>query len=91
MNQGQKGDAMSLTEALQDYKKGVVAQLPAEAVALMDEATEALVRSGIAAKAKKVGEPAPDFALPNTSGELVKLADLLARGPVVVTFYRGAW
>jgi hypothetical protein len=91
MNQGRKGDAMSLKEALQEYKKGVVARLPAEDVALMEEATEALIRSGIAAKAKKVGETAPDFTLPNTSGELVRLSELLARGPVVVTFYRGTW
>ena len=82
---------MSLQEALQEFKEGVLAKLPAEDVALMDEATEALIRSGIAAKARKVGEPAPDFTLPNTSGELVKLSNLLAHGPVVVTFYRGAW
>jgi hypothetical protein len=82
---------MSLQEALQEFKEGVLAKLPAEDVALMDEATEALIRSGIATKARKVGEAAPDFTLPNTSGELVKLPDLLARGPVVVTFYRGAW
>ena len=82
---------MSLQEALQEFKEGVLAKLPAEDVALMDEATEALIRSGIAAKARKVGEPAPDFTLPNTSGELVKLSDLLAHGPVVVTFYRGTW
>jgi hypothetical protein len=82
---------MSLKEALQEFKKGVLAKLPAEDVALMDEATEALIRSGIAEKAKKAGELAPDFSLPNTSGELVKLSDLLAQGPVVVTFYRGTW
>jgi hypothetical protein len=82
---------MSLKEALQDFKKGVVAQLPAEDVALMDQATEDLIRSGIIAKAKKVGEVAPDFTLPNTSGEMVKLSRLLGRGPVVVTFYRGTW
>jgi hypothetical protein len=82
---------MSLQEAIREFKAGVVAKLPAEYLALMDEATEELIRSGIAEKAKKVGEMAPDFTLPNTSGELVKLSDLLARGPVVVTFYRGTW
>jgi hypothetical protein len=87
----QKGDAMSLKEALQEFKNGVAAQLPAEDVALMDKATEDLIRSGIAARARQVGEPAPDFTLPNTSGETVKLSGLLARGPVVVTFYRGTW
>lgn len=39
----------------------------------------------------KVGENAPDFSLPNAFGKQVQLSDLLAEGPVVLTFYRGAW
>lgn len=38
-----------------------------------------------------VGTPAPDFSLPNAFGRPVRLSDLTARGPVVLTFYRGAW
>lgn len=38
-----------------------------------------------------IGQKAPDFELPNARGEAVSLADLLAKGPVVVTFYRGSW
>jgi peroxiredoxin len=38
-----------------------------------------------------VGAQAPDFSLPNAFGERVRLSDLLAAGPVVLTFYRGAW
>ena len=38
-----------------------------------------------------VGAEAPDFALPNAMGREIRLSDLLARGPVVLTFYRGAW
>lgn len=38
-----------------------------------------------------VGAQAPDFRLPNAFGEPVQLSDLLANGPVVLTFYRGAW
>ena len=39
----------------------------------------------------KVGARAPDFTLVNARGEDVRLAALLQRGPVVLTFYRGAW
>lgn len=39
----------------------------------------------------KVGAQAPDFSLPNAFGEQVRLGALLAEGPVVLTFYRGAW
>lgn len=38
-----------------------------------------------------VGEPAPDFVLPDANRRPVALADRLAAGPVVVSFYRGAW
>lgn len=38
-----------------------------------------------------VGARAPDFSLPNAFGDPVQLSDLLAEGPVVLTFYRGAW
>jgi peroxiredoxin Q/BCP len=34
-----------------------------------------------------VGEKAPDFALPDAEGRTVSLAELLARGPVVLYFY----
>lgn len=82
---------MTLQESLQQFKEGVLAQLSAADVALMDKATEDLVRSGIVERATKAGDQAPDFTLPNASGEMVALAELLARGPVVVTFYRGTW
>ena len=82
---------MSLQEALQEFKEGVEAQLDPEDVAKMEEATQELVRSGLAQEAKKQGERAPDFTLPDTNGEPVSLSRLLAQGPVVVTFYRGTW
>ena len=82
---------MSLQKALQEFKEGVLAQLDPQDVAKMDQAAEELVRSGLAARAKKAGDEAPDFTLPNPSGEMVSLSPLLAQGPVVVTFYRGAW
>jgi peroxiredoxin len=39
----------------------------------------------------RAGMPMPDFVLPNAEGELVFSDDLLARGPLVVCFFRGAW
>lgn len=38
-----------------------------------------------------VGDRFPDFLLPNADGQLVSRDDLLGRGPVVVTFFRGTW
>lgn len=39
----------------------------------------------------KVGEPMPDFSLPDESGHLVTLQALRRKGPVVVSFNRGHW
>ena len=38
-----------------------------------------------------VGEPAPRFEAPDALGRTVRLDDALARGPVVLSFYRGDW
>lgn len=82
---------MSLQAKLNELKESTLSQLNPEDVAVMEAATEELVRSGMVTGAKKVGDQAPDFALPNASGEMVELSALLARGPVVLTFYRGTW
>ncbi|MGC8477186.1 MAG: peroxiredoxin-like family protein [Acetobacteraceae bacterium] len=37
------------------------------------------------------GDRFPDIILPNAEGDLIAIADLLALGPVVVTFFRGIW
>jgi AhpC/TSA family protein len=42
-------------------------------------------------QALAVGDRAADFELPNAQGHRVHLADQLDRGPIVLTFYRGAW
>lgn len=39
----------------------------------------------------KIGQKAPNFELPNPEGKSISLAILLAKGPVVITFYRGNW
>jgi len=39
----------------------------------------------------KIGEKAPNFELPNPLGKQIELFDLLSKGPVVITFYRGSW
>ena len=36
----------------------------------------------------RIGERAPDFALPNQRSETVRLPDRLSKGPVVLNFYR---
>lgn len=55
------------------------------------EGIEEVRRSGILDRALTVGDKAIDFELPTANGTNVRLSELLAVGPVVVTFYRGNW
>jgi peroxiredoxin len=64
---------------------------PPEVVALMHKSTAELAASGQAEQALKAGDPAPRFVLPATDGVRVSSQDLLAKGPLVLTFYRGVW
>jgi peroxiredoxin Q/BCP len=41
--------------------------------------------------ALQVGDKAPDFSLPATTAESIKLADFLGKKPVVLFFYIGAF
>jgi hypothetical protein len=65
--------------------------VPRAAIEIMHRATEELRRSGQAERALGAGACAPPFALPNQDGQIIDSADLLASGPLVVTFFRGHW
>ena len=43
------------------------------------------------AKIPKINEKAKDFSLKNIYGKNIQLKELLKRGPVILTFYRGGW
>ena len=82
---------MKLQEKLNAMKKESVASRPPEVVEVLVGEVEKLVQSGIADKAMKSGGPLPGFTLPDEKGDLVNSNDLLARGPLAVSFYRGVW
>ena len=56
-----------------------------------DQSIDDLSRSGVATRALGIGNQTPDFELPSCKGSRVRLSDRLATGPVVISFYRGAW
>jgi len=82
---------MRLQDRLDEYKRNFLETAPPESVNLMQRATEDLKNSGILDKVLKVGASAPKFSLPDENGSLVELRGLLAKGPVVISFYRGVW
>ena len=82
---------MSLAEKLAEIKAGGAKRIPEDKRAVMGRAVQDLRASGIMDGVIKVGDRLPAFALDNTLGEAVASSDLLARGPVVLTVFRGNW
>ena len=68
-----------------------VRRLSPEFADIVDRMVARLVANNVGQSAPKPGEPMPDFILPDEGGRLVRLTDLLDKGPVVVSFHRGHW
>ena len=83
--------AVSLSDELRDLHENRFGNLPDDIRTIMERGDRDLAASGIAGQALGVGAQAPRFTLPSATGAQVALDDLLAAGPVVLTFYRGAW
>ncbi len=82
---------MSLKHDIEKMQETLFQQLPAQAVVKLATGRQELVRSGIADKALKKGDKAPAFSLPAVTGKLIHSTELLQKGPLVVSFYRGGW
>ena len=65
--------------------------VPPAVIATMHRATAELRASGLADRALRLGNTAPAFTLRDPDGREVSSASLLARGPLVLSFYRGVW
>jgi peroxiredoxin len=87
---------MSLQAKLDAFKADFEAGKPPynatrSRIEMMHRAIAELVESGAARRAKKAGDVAPSFSLKGPEGNLVNSVDLLKRGPLVLSFYRGVW
>ena len=82
---------MTLEAKLEAIREQSRTRMPAETRAALLKSIDDLRASGIMDRVARVGSRAPEFTLPNVAGQLVSLGDLRARGPVVLSFYRGRW
>jgi len=87
-----KGATMTLLQNQLDEITANTRQLvQAGRLAVGERAVAELFASGVEERILPVGALAPEFALKDESGRLVRSADLLALGPLVVKFFRGRW
>ncbi len=83
---------MSLQDKLDALRTKFETEMaPPDLAAALHRGTAALIASGQAERALKAGDQAPAFALPDPDGKILSSRDLLAHGPLVLTFYRGVW
>jgi len=81
---------VSLQEQLRTFAQTVRRERP-EFAAAVDRLVNRLRQYGAGESAPQIGESMPPFVLPDETGQLVSLEELLNRGPVAVTFHRGHW
>jgi len=82
---------MTLKNPLADIMAAIRAATPAWFGKENDRLVQGLIDAGAADGALKAGDPLPDFLLPNAEGQLISSTQLLAGGPLVLSFYRGVW
>jgi hypothetical protein len=82
---------MSLEEKLAATRAAAASRIPPDRQAIMHRATEDLRNSGILDRIIPVGGRMPTFDLANYDGRRVSSDDLLAGGPLVLSFFRGSW
>ena len=82
---------MTLQDQLDGFKAQFKTMAPEGAFDAFARSTQELIDSGQAERALKAGDTVPDFTLTDADNNKVALKGLLAKGPVVLTFYRGVW
>jgi len=85
----------NLSLPLQDQLDEITANtrklVQAERLAVGERAVAELFATGIEERILPVGAMAPEFALEDSAGRVVRSRDLLAMAPLVIKFFRGRW
>lgn len=81
----------SLAQQTRQTLENFVTGLPDTQKEVVGKAFEELLGSDVTDQAIKTGDLAPDFSLPSVHGGERELSAALAKGPVVLSFYRGSW
>jgi peroxiredoxin len=84
-------DARPLSEIFAERKALMAQYVPQEIQAIHEQVIGELREGGTAQRALAVGAPAPSFKLTDHDGKAVSSAELLARGRLIICFFRGRW
>jgi peroxiredoxin len=82
---------MTLQDRLDEINRELLQALDPIDRAALEAAIERLRMLQLVEQGLGVGDVLPDFALPDRNGRVVTSEELLERGPLVMTFFRGPW
>jgi hypothetical protein len=77
---------MDMQQELAEFRPELARTAPPGRAALYEAKIDELRASGVLDSALRVGDEAPDFALPGADGREISLTGLLVEGPAVLTF-----
>ncbi|MBT8118643.1 MAG: AhpC/TSA family protein [Gammaproteobacteria bacterium] len=81
----------SLSHKIQAFQDQLLPTIPQETLNTLIQELHGLVAKGIAEQALNKGDKFPSFNLPSANDETRSLSDFLSNGPLIISFYRGAW
>ncbi len=88
LNNGHEGPlAKELKQAEEKFRK----ENGAESAAILTNFIDGMDYAAVKSRSLKMGEAAPDFTLCNATGRKVTLSEMIKKGPVIITWYRGGW
>lgn len=82
---------MTLSKEIEEFRSKFSTMVSVEKVAAIERGIRAQKLEGRLLGPVGVGDVAPDFSAIDIESRSVTLSSALARGPVVITFYRGGW
>ena len=84
-------DSRSLTDVLASRNQLIAKYVPADVRAIHERAVKELQESAISTHALQAGSQAPEFALEDQNGNVVRSVELLRSSRLVLCFFRGRW
>jgi len=82
---------LNLKKEIEKLKEELSSKTIEESKKIMREAADNLLDLKIQENALKVGEQLPEFELKNAVGKNINIYEILSKGPLVISFYRGSW
>ena len=80
-----------LTDNIKAFQDSFIPTIPEGTLNTLMSELKTLIDSGIVQHAMNTGQTFPAFNLPNANKQSLSLESFLTKGPLVVSFYRGAW